>query len=99
MHKAGHHVFRNADAGIAADDDAGMLVHAAAIIADIAIYLDHYRNVQAYRNGVEAAAIENFPVRLASAGFQVVQRLVELPDRGVGQIEGADVFEARVHAA
>ena len=56
-HDARHHVLGNAGAGMAVDDDLGLLVHAAAIEADMAVDLDGDRRIEAAGDGMLAHRI------------------------------------------
>ena len=49
VHLARHHVFGDAGAGIAVDDDVGLLVHAGAVVADVTVDLDRDRSRQCRR--------------------------------------------------
>ena len=85
--QARHHVLRDAHPGIAIDHDGGELVHAGAVIADVTFDLDRDRGGQTAGNGVRALGLENLPVPRRGIRVQLVQRLVELPHGGLGQID------------
>ena len=64
VHAARHHVLGDARPGVAVDDDGGALVHAGAVIADMAVDLDGDRRVDAGGDGMLPARIEHAPMRL-----------------------------------
>ena len=76
--EARHHVLGDADARAAVDDDGRLLVHAGAVIADVAIDLDGRGRIDTDGDGVTATRIEDPELRLGSAGVETVQHLVEL---------------------
>ena len=60
-----------------------LLVHAGAVIADMAVDLDGDRRVEARGDGVAPARVEHAPVAARwCPGRRRVQRLVELAQRG-----------------
>ncbi len=73
---AGHHVLRQAGAGIAVHLHFGLLVHAGAIVAHMAIDRDFQRGIQTARQSMHALGIGNSE----AARFGVLQGLVGLPD-------------------
>ena len=68
MDKARHHVLGDARAGVAVDDDGRLLVHAGAVVADVAVDLDGDRRVEAGGDGVLAARVVDAPVALVGVG-------------------------------
>jgi hypothetical protein len=84
---AGHDVLADADAGMAVDDDGRLLVHARAVIAGMAVddHLD--RHCEAGGDRVGALGIEHAPGTLVRVRRQLVQPLVEVADRGAGEID------------
>ena len=75
---SGHHVFANALSGIAIDHHRGKLVHAGAVVADMAFDLDQYRLFETASDRMLAARIKNAPMRFVAVGTQTVQGGVEL---------------------
>ena len=65
---AGHHVFGNALPGIALDHHRGVLVHAGAVIADMAFDLDQNRLLETDGDRMLPARIENAPMRFVAVG-------------------------------
>ena len=57
-------------AGIALDDDGRALVHAGAVVADMAFDLDREPALEPDGDGVLAARIENAPMRLVGVGSE-----------------------------
>ena len=66
--EARHHVLGDADAGAAVDDDGRLLVHAGAVIADIAVDLDGRGRIDTNGDGVAATRIEDPELRLVAPG-------------------------------
>ena len=89
MHPPGHHVFGDARAGVAVDDDRRLLVHAGAVIADMSLDLDRDRRVDADGDRVLPARIEDAPVRFVGVGLEAMQRRVELAQRGLREIDSS----------
>ena len=75
----GHHVLGHADPAVAVDPHRGLLVHAGAVVADMAIDLDVVLPIQPDGDGMLAARIEH----VHAARVALVQPLVELA-HGVG---------------
>ena len=78
VHAARHHVLGDADAGRAVDDDIGALVHAGAVIADIAVDLDGDGCIDAGGDGMAAARIEHAEIGVVGPLREIVQHLIEL---------------------
>ena len=68
VHAARHHVLGDADAGIAVDHDGGVLVHAGAVIADMAVDLDVDRRVEPAAMAWRPRGLIDGPVRLVGVG-------------------------------
>src|SRR5882724_2543477 len=86
VNQSGHHVFGYAGPGIAVNPDFGLLVHAAAIVADVTLDLDLDRGIDADADRVLALRILDLPERLVGVRREPVQCLVDLTHRGDVQI-------------
>ena len=56
----------------------GALVHAGAVITDMAVDLDRNARVHAHRQRVPSARVQHLPVRRVGVRAEIVQRLVQL---------------------
>ncbi len=92
MDHARHHVFGQADAGVAVNDDLGVLVHPGAIVADVPLDLDRDRHLQSTGDGVGALRLDHFPVGRFRLGGQIMESLVEFANRGPRQIDFDPIF-------
>jgi hypothetical protein len=86
-HHPGHDVLGEALPGVAVDGHAGRLVHAGAVVADVAVDRHLDRPGQAGGDRMGAAWMEHPPEALVGVGRERVERAVELADRGVLQID------------
>ena len=87
MDEARHHVLGDADPGIAMDQHGGELVHAGAVIADVAVDLDGDRRVQPGGDGVPSAGWSTIQCRSLVSGLQAVKRRVQLAERRRAEID------------
>jgi len=72
--------------GIAVNTQPGLLVHAAAIIADVAVDLDIDGGIDADADRVFALRVLDLPERLVGVRRKPMQRFVERAHRGDVQI-------------
>ncbi|MNE83783.1 hypothetical protein D3C80_1806290 [compost metagenome] len=90
-HAAGHHVFRNTDAGVAVHGDAGFLVHARAVVTGVPLDIDGHGLVHANGEVVLAVGVGHHPFAVFYVVHLVMQRLVEVAHAGDGKIDGFHV--------
>ncbi len=83
MDAPGHDVLGNARPGIAIDRHIGMLVHAGAVVADVAVDGDVERRVEPGRQRMQPARVPDEE----RAAIGVMQPLVDVPDLEPGKIE------------
>jgi len=82
-----HHVLGEPDAGIALHDDGRRLVHAGAVVPDMPLDLDGHGHLETNGDGMLSARIEHRPGGLVGVGGKIMQRLVQVPDARLGEID------------
>jgi hypothetical protein len=88
MDLARHHVLGDALTGMAVHHDRRLLVHAGAVVADIAGDLDQNGDVDAHGHGMLAAWIEHVPVGFVGVRRQRVKGGVQFANRALGKVDG-----------
>ena len=94
-HHARHHVLGHADAAVAVDADGRVLVHAGAVVADVAVDLDLVGTVESDRDRVLAAWVEHAHAAARRRRRRIVQALVQLADAVGREVERQDARLAR----
>ena len=89
MHGAGTHAFGHAGTGIAAHENARVLVHAPSVVAGMTVDLDFYRRIDAHGDAVRAVRVEDS--YFLHAAEAVVQELVQFAQRLPGQVESGGI--------
>ncbi|MCY1538710.1 hypothetical protein D9M68_742630 [compost metagenome] len=83
-HGAGHHVLGHADTDVAVHGDAGLLVHAGAVVAGVALDIDAHGLVHAHGQVVLAGRVGHHPFAVLHFA---VQGLVQITHRGAGKVD------------
>src|SRR5262249_33657500 len=85
------------DAGVAVDPHRGRLVHAGAVVPHVTVDLDLHVGVETAGDCVGPGGVDDPPAGRAGLAGQVVQTLVQLAQRRLGQIHDLDCL-GRAHA-
>ena len=91
VHAAGHHILGSARTGIAVDRDRGVLVHASDVVADMTVNLHIEVGIETHGDGMGAIGVSHLNVRYPVTGRLPVQKIIQVPQITLRQIEFADL--------
>src|SRR5581483_2799865 len=85
--RPGHHVLGDTDTAVAAHADGRELVHARAVVADVAVDLDVERSVEADRDRMATVRVREPDAHRVDGAGKCVQRTVDPADGVSGDVE------------
>ena len=90
--RARHHVLRHPDAAVAVHADDGVLVHAGAVVAHVALDVDLQRRVEADRDRVAPPGVAHAPAICGAVGLVGggMQAGIELAQRRLLEVDDLD---------